>query len=129
MRVRADVADRDVAVTRSGLTCWLRSAPSDQTFTSAPGGSAAGRGERLGGDAVPGSELDQPGGVRADLLLGPRAAGALARQAAGSRPQVYQSRDRRPHPGNSLVPTTALIKSKSKLYYASDLEPRYGIEP
>jgi hypothetical protein len=25
--VRADVADRDVAVTRSGLTCWLRSAP------------------------------------------------------------------------------------------------------
>jgi hypothetical protein len=31
---------------------------------------AAGRGERQGGDAVPGSELDQFSGVRADLLLG-----------------------------------------------------------
>jgi hypothetical protein len=30
-RVRADVAHRDVAVTRSGLTCWLPSAPSDRS--------------------------------------------------------------------------------------------------
>ena len=31
---------------------------------------AARRGERQAGDPVPGSELDQFGGVRADLLLG-----------------------------------------------------------
>jgi hypothetical protein len=92
VRVRADVADRDVMVTRSGLACWLRSAPSEWTVTSAPGRSAAarlnpntpdrvpvagdvaaqaaGRGECQGGDTVPGRELDQLGGVRADLLPG-----------------------------------------------------------
>ena len=67
---------------------------------------AAGRGERQGGGAIPGGELDQFGGVRAGPAARTRAAGALARQAAGSRPPVY--RPTRPEaPPQPLVLTTA----------------------
>jgi hypothetical protein len=57
---------------------------------------AAGRGERLGGDAVPGSDLDQFGGVRADLLPGRgRQVRWLGRRLARVR-RSTGPRDRRP---------------------------------
>jgi hypothetical protein len=55
---------------------------------------AAGRGERLGGDAVPDSDLDQFGGVRADLLTG-RQVRWLGRRLARVR-RSTGPRDRRP---------------------------------
>jgi len=86
--VRADVAHRDVTVTRSGADVLVAQRPVGVDRDLSPrrplelehagqvpvvgdvAAQAAGRGGRQGGDAVPGGELDPLGGVRADLLPG-----------------------------------------------------------